>query len=79
MDGGSFLSYDTAHSRPPPNSVVRGERLKKSTLFEMEPSPELEAVQNEYLRLAASLWVGSEPYDAMPMKDRDVFDFLGFE
>ena len=63
----------------PDLDVIRRSRLKKSTLFEMEPSPELEAVQNEYLRLAASLWVGSEPYDAMPMKDRDVFDFLGFE
>ena len=34
--------------------VIRRSRLKKSTLFEMEPSPELEAVQNEYLRLAES-------------------------
>ena len=45
----------------------------------MEPSPELEAVTNEYLRLAASLLVGERSYDAVPMKDRDVFDFLGFE
>lgn len=63
----------------PDLDVIRRSRLKKSTLFEMEPSPELEAVQNEYLRLAASLWVGSEPCDAKPMKDRDIFDFLGFD
>jgi len=63
----------------PDLDVIRRSRLKKSTLFEMEPSPELEAVQNEYLRLAASLWVGSTQFDAMPMKDREVFDFLGFE
>ena len=31
------------------------------------------------MRLAASLWVGTKTYDVMPMKDRDVFDFLGFE
>ena len=37
----------------PDLDVIRRSRLKKSTLFEMEPSPELEAVQNEYLRLAA--------------------------
>jgi len=59
--------------------VVRRSRLKKSTLFEMEPSPELEAVQNEYLRLADQLWSGFEPLDATPMKDRDLFEFLGFD
>ena len=53
--------------------VVRRSRLKKSTLFEMEPSPELEAVQNEYLRLADQLWNGFEPLDAKPMKDRELF------
>jgi light-independent protochlorophyllide reductase subunit L len=63
----------------PDLDVIRRSRLKKATLFEMEPSPELEAVTNEYLRLAASLLVGDRSYDAVPMKDRDVFDFLGFE
>ncbi len=63
----------------PDLDVIRRSRLKKSTLFEMEPSPALTAVQNEYLRLAAALWAGSEPYSAMPMKDRDIFDFLGFD
>ena len=59
--------------------VIRKSRLKKSTLFEMEPSPEVEAVQNEYLRLAASLLVGTEPMNALPLKDRDIFDLLGFD
>jgi light-independent protochlorophyllide reductase subunit L len=59
--------------------VIRRSRLKKSTLFEMEPSPELEAVQREYLRLAAMLWTGGEPCDAHPLKDRDIFDLLGFD
>ena len=63
----------------PDLDVIRRSRLKKSTLFEMEPSPELEAVQNEYLRLAASLWVGTKELKAEPMKDRDIFDFLGFD
>ena len=31
------------------------------------------------MRLAASLWAGSDPLDAKPMKDRDIFDFLGFD
>ena len=63
----------------PDLDVIRRSRLKKSTLFEMEPSPELEKVQKEYMRLAASLLVADQSYDVVPMKDRDVFDFLGFE
>jgi light-independent protochlorophyllide reductase subunit L len=63
----------------PDLDVIRRSRLKKSTLFEMEETPELLAVQKEYMRLAASLWAGSEPQDAKAMKDRDIFDFLGFE
>jgi light-independent protochlorophyllide reductase subunit L len=63
----------------PDLDVIRRSRLKKSTLFEMEHSPELELVQKEYMRLAASLWLGSAPLNAVPMKDRDIFDLLGFD
>lgn len=59
--------------------AIRRSRLKKCTLFEMEDSPEVEAAQDEYLRLAAMLWAGVDPLEAKPMKDRDIFDFLGFE
>ena len=59
--------------------VFRRSRLKKSTLFEMEPSPGLEEVQQEYMRLAAKLWAGTEPLIAEPMKDRDIFDLLGYD
>ncbi|WP_300660511.1 ferredoxin:protochlorophyllide reductase (ATP-dependent) iron-sulfur ATP-binding protein [Hydrogenophaga sp.] len=63
----------------PDLDVIRRSRLKKSTLFEMETSPELELVKKEYMRLAASLWLGVEPLAAVPMKDRDIFDLLGFD
>lgn len=63
----------------PDLDVIRKSRLKKSTLFEMEPSPEIDAVQNEYLRLAASLLAGGEAMNAVPLKDRDIFDLLGFD
>ena len=59
--------------------VVRRSRLKKSTIFEMDSTPELDALQAEYLRLAQDLWDGYEPYDAKSMKDRDLFEFLGFD
>jgi light-independent protochlorophyllide reductase subunit L len=59
--------------------IFRLSRLKKSTLFEMEDSPELHAVQQEYMRLAARLWAGTEPLIGTPMRDRDIFDLLGFD
>ncbi len=59
--------------------AIRRSRLKKCTLFEMDDSPEVEAARNEYMKLAATLWAGVEPLAARPMKDRDIFDFLGFE
>jgi light-independent protochlorophyllide reductase subunit L len=63
----------------PDLDVIRRSRLKKSVLFEMETSPELEAVKREYMRLAANLWLGDKSYSAVPMKDRDIFDLLGFD
>jgi len=66
-------------ARFPDLDVIRRSRLKKSTLFEMEPSPELEAVQAEYLRLAEALWEGSDALIAGPLKDREIFDLLGFD
>jgi light-independent protochlorophyllide reductase subunit L len=63
----------------PDLDVIRRSRLKKSTLFEMEPTPGLEAVQQEYLALAQALWDGTDPLPVEPMRDRDLFDFLGFD
>jgi len=59
--------------------AVRRSRLKKSTLFEMEDSPEVRAVQAEYMQLAETLLAGTDALDAEPMKDREIFDFLGFD
>ncbi len=63
----------------PDLDVVRRSRLKKCTLFEMEPSPELEAVQQEYLKLARTLLAGTEPVAPAALKDREIFDLLGFD
>ena len=63
----------------PDLDAIRRSRLKKCTIFEMEDTPEIIAAQNEYKRLAALLWAGVEPCLAKPMKDREIFDFLGFE
>ncbi|MEO1576700.1 MAG: ferredoxin:protochlorophyllide reductase (ATP-dependent) iron-sulfur ATP-binding protein, partial [Pseudomonadota bacterium] len=63
----------------PDLDVIRRSRLKKSVLFEMDDAEGLELVQNEYLRLAQSLWDGTDPLLAEPMRDREIFDFLGFD
>ena len=60
--------------------AIRRSRLKKCTLFEMDDKDEgVAEAQAEYLRLAQMLWDGVDPLDANPMKDRDIFVFLGFE
>jgi light-independent protochlorophyllide reductase subunit L len=66
-------------ARFPDLDVIRRSRLKKASLFEMEASPELEAVQNEYLKLAEQLIAGVEPQETRALKDREIFDLLGFD
>ncbi|EED36813.1 light-independent protochlorophyllide reductase, iron-sulfur ATP-binding protein [Luminiphilus syltensis NOR5-1B] len=63
----------------PDLDVIRRSRLKKSTLFELEDSPGLQEVRDEYMRLAQQLWDGTDPLAVTPMRDRDLFDFLGFD
>ncbi|MBR0675043.1 ferredoxin:protochlorophyllide reductase (ATP-dependent) iron-sulfur ATP-binding protein [Roseomonas alkaliterrae] len=63
----------------PDLDAIRRSRLKKATLFEMEPTPELLAVQDEYIRLAEHLWRGTDALEAEPLKDREIFDLLGFD
>ncbi len=58
---------------------IRKSRLKKSTLFEMDRTPEIECVLKEYMRLAQSLWDGTEPMAPNSLKDREIFDLLGFD
>ncbi|BBF91524.1 Light-independent protochlorophyllide reductase iron-sulfur ATP-binding protein [Blastochloris tepida] len=63
----------------PALDVIRLSRLKKATLFEMEPTPDVLAVQKEYLQLAETLYAGVDPLVVKPLKDREIFDLLGFD
>jgi light-independent protochlorophyllide reductase subunit L len=65
--------------RFPDIDAIRRSRLKKCTIFEMEDSPEVVAVQNEYMRIAQMLANGVDPILAAPMRDRDIFDLLGLD
>ncbi len=58
---------------------IRRSRLKKATLFEMDETPDILRVQKEYLRLAAALWTADKEYSGQPLKDREIFDLLGFD
>ena len=59
--------------------AIRRSRLKKCTLFEMDDCEEVEIARTQYMQLAQALWDGVEPLDVAPMRDRDIFDFLGFD
>ena len=63
----------------PDADVIRRSRLKKKTLFEMDGDEEIVAVQAEYIKLAETLWNGTEPLAPAPMEDRDIFELLGFD
>ena len=63
----------------PDLDAIRRSRLKKKTLFEMEPDEDVLAVQAEYLRLADLLLKGTEPLAPEPMEDRRIFELLGFD
>ncbi len=60
--------------------AIRRSRLKKCTIFEMDPDEEgVVEVQNEYLSLAKKMIDNVEPLEAEPLKDREIFDLLGFD
>ena len=59
--------------------AIRRSRLKKCTIFEMEPTEDVIEVQNEYLSLAKNMLENVKPLEGNPLKDRDLFDLLGFD
>ena len=59
--------------------AIRRSRLKKCTIFEMEPTEDVIEVQNEYLSLAKNMLNNVEPLEGTPLKDREIFDLLGFD
>jgi light-independent protochlorophyllide reductase subunit L len=65
--------------RFPDLDAIRRSRLKKCTIFEMEDTPEVKMVQDEYMRIAAMLAAGVPAQPGSPMKDRDIFDLLGYD
>ena len=59
--------------------AIRRSRLKKCTIFEMEPTEDVIEVQNEYLSLAKNMLENVEPLEGNPLKDREISDILGFD
>ena len=59
--------------------AIRRSRLKKCTIFEMETTEDVIEVQNEYLSLAKNMLENVEPLEGTPLKDREIFDLLGFD
>ncbi|MEO1549892.1 MAG: ferredoxin:protochlorophyllide reductase (ATP-dependent) iron-sulfur ATP-binding protein [Pseudomonadota bacterium] len=63
----------------PDLDAIRRSRLKKKTLFEMDPDEDIIAVQKEYIKLAETLYAGTDPLAPAPLEDRDIFELLGFD
>ena len=59
--------------------AIRRSRLKKCTIFEMEPTEDVIEVQNASLSLAKNMLENVEPLEGNPLKDREIFDLLGFD
>ncbi|MEM6438175.1 MAG: ferredoxin:protochlorophyllide reductase (ATP-dependent) iron-sulfur ATP-binding protein [Pseudomonadota bacterium] len=63
----------------PDIDAIRRSRLKKKTLFQMDDAEDVVQVRKEYVRLAETLWAGTDPLAPAPMEDRDIFELLGFD
>ncbi len=64
----------------PDLDAIRRSRLKKCTLFEMGDGDEdIVAVQKEYIRLAETLYAGTDPLAPAALEDRQIFELLGFD
>ena len=66
-------------SHMPAVDAIRRSRLKKKTLFEMPDDEDIVACRAEYVRLAETLWNGTEPLAPAPLPDREIFELLGFD
>ena len=63
----------------PDVDAIRRSRLKKKTLFEMPDDEDIVQCRAEYIRLAETLWAGTEPLAPEPLEDRRIFELLGFD
>lgn len=63
----------------PDLDAIRRSRLKKKTLFEMPDDEDIVRCRAEYVRLAETLWRGTEPLAPAPLPDREIFELLGFD
>lgn len=63
----------------PDIDAIRRSRLKKKTLFEMPDDEDIVDARKEYVRLAETLWNGTDPLAPAPLPDREIFELLGFD
>ncbi|MEL6585498.1 MAG: ferredoxin:protochlorophyllide reductase (ATP-dependent) iron-sulfur ATP-binding protein [Pseudomonadota bacterium] len=63
----------------PDVDAIRRSRLKKKTLFEMDDEEDIVRCRAEYIRLAETLYRGTDPLAPAPLEDRHIFELLGFD
>ena len=67
------------HSHTPDVDAIRRSRLKKKALFEAPGEEDVIGGRKEHMRLAETLWNGTEELSPAPIEDRDIFEMLGFD
>lgn len=63
----------------PDLDAIRRSRLSKRTMFEMEETAEVQAVQERYSALASRLVEGLDGHAPDPLGDNEIFNLLGFD
>src|SRR6056297_787070 len=63
----------------PDIDAIRRSRLKQKTLFEMPDDEDIVMARAEYIRLAETLYNGTEGLAPDPLEDRRIFELLGFD
>ncbi len=63
----------------PDLDAIRRSRLGKRTMFEMEETPEVLAVQKKYSALASALTAGIDGSAPDALGDNEIFNLLGFD
>ena len=70
------LECDEYYSPSEISTLIRELRKKTDKPIGVHLTP---GVQAEYIKLAETLWNGTEPLAPAPMEDRDIFELLGFD
>ena len=68
-----------SHSHFTAGFDILSSATEASYYIEMPDEEDIIVARAEYIRLAETLWHGTEPLAPAPMEDREIFELLGFD